>query len=318
MLRRVSHVTRLVSHGLLGVGVGLVFCMQTCTLSAADSSLPRDKAIIAMAEMQTIAQAMDICAIDTTYYVVPEALDDLSFIPSDPAYYFDFINDGGGCNVIPPYQGYFKSTRVNLLTGFNTWKGPYVTFQPDRIQLGTQPYDKGSPLDPWGNPYYLFSPFGLLRGDTATASLELYADQFGGYMLVSLGQDGIMSSDDLWYSFGPGVTGFALTSVRSNGGRRVAGLTASDVVFTLTAGAGITVRGLNLGATQSGARVLLGTLELTSVSRWSDREVDLLLPSGVTGVTTLRIERGSYSTNNLQLNILAAPNSARDDWSLYD
>ena len=277
-----------------------------------------------MSEMQAIAQATDICAFDTTYYVVPEALDDLSYVPSDPAFSFNYINDGGGCFAIVPYQGTFKPTRVNLLAGFNTWKGPYLVFQPGRIQLPTQPYDKGSPLDPWGSPYYLFSPLGLLRGDTGTVTLELYGDRFGGYTLVSLGPDGVMSSDDLWYSFGAGVTSFVLTSLRSaagGGATNVASRSSgawADSVFTFTAGASVTVRGLNLGTTQGSARLLLGELELASVSRWTDREVDFQLPAEVTGATTLRIERGSYSTNSLSLDVLAASTSAAPGWVLYD
>ena len=47
-----------------------------------------------------------------------------------------------------------------------------------------------------------------------TGSIMLYADAFDRYTLVSLGQDGVQSGDDVSYQFGGGVTAFAISSLR--------------------------------------------------------------------------------------------------------
>ena len=287
-------------------------------IACAPAAVPAQQNTAALAEMATIAGALDSCALFTLYYVAPEALDDTSFVNTTSPW--QYIGDLGGPFVIPPSSGRFLASRKNLLTGFNAWTGPYLNYQPGRTQTGSQPYDLGAPLDPWGNPYWFFSPLGLLRGDTGGVTLELYGDQFDRYTLVSLGFDGVMSGDDLFHQFGAPVTAFALSSVRSAGGPAPspAVRTARATGFAGTAGTDIIVRGINLGATQTGAQVFFGARELTDISAWSSREVTLTLPADLAESNDLVIRRGAASTNALQLTVNPPAPTAAGDWPLYN
>ncbi len=229
--------------------------------------------------------------------------------------------------MVPPSEGRFLPTRVNLLTSYHRWRGPYLTFQPGRTQAGIQPYDQGSPLDPWGSPYYLFSPLGLLRGDSGSVTLELYGDFFDRYALVSLGRDGVQSSDDLIYTFGPGVTSFALTSLRGPQVERLgSGLQSLSAAgsqgspptpdFRVPAGSVLTIRGVNLGSVQGTARVMWGDIELTNISNWTSREVTVTLPQSLHGLAQLYFIRDAQQTNPIFLEIVDY--TAATDWSLYE
>ncbi|MGI8908702.1 MAG: IPT/TIG domain-containing protein [Candidatus Sumerlaeaceae bacterium] len=279
----------------------LVVIIASCTAHVSAQSA------ITLSEMQTIAQGLDTCLIDTTYYVSPEALNDTGNSTSTPTY--NYLNDQGGTFVIVPDWGYFKPTRQNLITAFNNWEGPYLNYQPARTQTATTPYDQGSPLDLWGGPYYLFSPLGRLRGDTGTVTLEHYADTFDQYTLVSLGSDGVKSSDDVTYQFGGGITITALSSARS-------ATSASTTTLTAPANSPIVMRGVNLGATQSGAKVMWGVQELTNITSWSSREIALTLPPATQGSAALVMQRGTATTNALSLTIFIPPTAA-NDWQLY-
>jgi hypothetical protein len=275
--------------------------------------------------MAIIANALEACALDTTYYVTPEALNDVADPDANPPY--DYIADGGGTWVVPPAEGRFFPTRVNLLTGYHRWRGPYLTFQPGRTQIGNQPYDQGSPLDPWGTPYYFFSPLGLLRGDVGMVILELYGDSFDRYALVSLGRDGVQSGDDLIYSFGPGVSRFLLTSLRGPQVERLGlGLQSLSAVpsqnnppkpdFRVPVGSAFTIRGVNLGDVQGATRLLWGDIELTNITSWTNREVTVILPPSLRGLAPLHLVRDTQQTNPILLEI--ADYTAATDWSLFE
>lgn len=275
----------------------------------------RADAQIAIVEMQQIAQGLDLCSLDTDRYVSLETLNDTANSSAIPIY--DYINDQGGTFVIRTFEGFFLPSRVNLLTAALPWNGPYMTYQPQRTQTTSTPYDIGSPLDPWGNPYYFFTPFGLVHGDSGTISLDLYADGFDRYTLVSLGPDGVKSADDITYAFGPGVTIFRVSSLRTPSGFLAAASpqVAATTGFTAGTGSTLVVRGLNFGATQSGAKVFWGATELTNVISWSAREVQFQLPPGLSGTAQLTIQRGAQTTNGLNLTIVV-PAAAAEDWQL--
>lgn len=289
-------------RGLLALSIALAFT--------------RANAQIALAEMQQISQGLDMCALDTNYYVGTETLNDTSNSNSNPIY--NYINDQGGTYVIRPQEGAFLALRVNLLTAPLPWNGPYMTYQAGRTQTASTPYDVGCPLDPWGGPYYFFSPLGLLHGDNGTVTLDIYGDQFDQYTLVSLGPDGVKSGDDISFNFGATVTSFWLSSLRTQTGELAASSPQVAAIngFTAVAGNSVIVRGLNLGATQSGAKVFWGGTELTGVTSWSNRQVLVQLPSNVTGSAMVTVQRGASATNGLSLSISAPTASARD-WELY-
>ena len=163
-----------------------VLSILSCLFLATALQAKNETEQITEYEMLMMIQAEEAAEIDTGYIVSLENLDDL---PTDQVTNaFDYINYGGGAEVIDPRTGLFKSTRMDLLMPPNTWQGPYVTYQPGRISL-TSSYDLGTPLDLWGMPYYLFSPMGLVRPGTLSVTQELYGDHFDRYAIVSLGSD---------------------------------------------------------------------------------------------------------------------------------
>jgi hypothetical protein len=272
-------------------------------------------------EMALLASALDTCAIDTNYYVALEALDDGWDPDITPTY--DYIDDQGGSYVIPWWDGRFTANRVALLTAALPWKGPYVTFQPGRTQLGDQPYDKGSPLDPWGTPYYFFSPLGLLRGDTGSVTLELYGDRFDRYTIVSLGPDGVMSNDDLLYQFGPGVTSHLISSLSGPrtvpvsagpNARRATRDTSPD--YTTAADSPLTVRGINLFNASGQSEVWWGSVQFSDLLSTTSREIMVHVPADLEGTDALQVRiPGVGQTNTVRLAISRA--TAAADWALY-
>ena len=62
------------------------FCvtLALCTAGLCGAQPTRNNNVIALAEMQSIANAMDACALDTTYYVAPETLNDTTIATTPP------------------------------------------------------------------------------------------------------------------------------------------------------------------------------------------------------------------------------------------
>lgn len=269
---------------------------------------------VALQEMATLAQQLDVCVLDTTYYVSLENLNDVSGTATNQ---YDSIQDQGGPFVMIPDMGVFLP-RKNLATAVNPWRGPYVAFQQGRTQLGTTPYDQGSPLDPWGQPYYLFNPYGLLRGDTGMITLELYGDQFDRYTIVSLGPDGVKSSDDLAYQFGGGVTGTRLTSLRGGGVVRTSPDQVASPTYSVAAGTSVTLRGTNFGSTQApGRQVVFGSTPVTEVLGWTNREITVAVPQALTGTDNFKVQLGpSQFTNGIQATITGG-NTGVEGWEDY-
>lgn len=269
--------------------------------------------VVAQQEMQTLADGMDLCALDTTYYVSLENLNDLSQTNTTNPY--DSIQNMDGVYTIIPSIGTFSTQRRNLATAFNAWNGPYVTFQQGRTQTDTTPYDQGSPLDPWGNPYYLFNPLGLIRGDQGIITLELYGDQFDRYTIVSLGPDGIVSGDDVIRQFGTALQGVYLTS-----------LSGSDVTLTsppdgsptydVAAGTTLTLRGLNFGPPAENKHVVFGTTVIEEVVSWTTREVTVRVPVVLAGTDGFAIQIGTSNTNSITATITGSHTKV-EDWSEY-
>lgn len=272
-------------------------------------------------EMPLLANALDICALDTTYYVPLEALNDVSDPAAFPSY--DYIDNDDGTYVIKPYEGKFSASRVHLTQAYFPWRGPYLTFQPGRTQLGTEPYDQGTPLDPWGTPYYFFSPLGLLRGDSGSVTLELYGDHFDRYAIVSLGPDRMKSADDLVYSFGAGVSISAISSLQ---GPRVVPLTlgpwtrrnassSESPDYLVTSGSPVTVRGVNLFNEAGQAEVFWGSTRFADVVTTNPREIVVLVPPTLEGTNNLTVVApGKAVTNPVRVQIISTSPAAFWQW----
>lgn len=268
----------------------------------------------AQAEMATLASALDQCAIDTNYYVSLETLNDLGLTSTTPTW--DALNHDGGSWVIPPADGSFKSSRLNLLTAYNSWQGPYLTYQSGTTQTGSTPYDQGSPLDPWGVAYRLYTPLGLVRGDTPAITHEDYSDAFDRYMIVSYGPDGEYGGgDDLSYSFGPGVLS-SMAAARLTGDVQTDPANAARQI--VAQGAEVALNGYNFGETKDDGQVLIGGGPVAEIAAWSDGSIEFTMPSDLTGPATLQVTRAGAESNILSISLTGPAENSVTGWVLFN
>jgi prepilin-type N-terminal cleavage/methylation domain-containing protein len=76
------------------------------------------------------------------------------------------------------------------------WQGPFITFQ----RTTTQSNGDRTPIDPWGNEYYLFTQHYQINYDGSQGSYSITTlDRFA---IVSIGKDNLPNTnDDLIYTF---------------------------------------------------------------------------------------------------------------------
>lgn len=305
MLRGLS--LRLLALGVAGLlGAGDDACAQGADIVAAQSDL---------AVMQT---ALDLVFIDTGFYTSLENLNDTRSDGTAPRPY-DGINNGGGTLVLRLDTGLWNPTRRNLLTGSNQWQGPYIggssfSFGTDGVPAA---YDVGSPIDPWGNPYYLFTPRGLALPATAEVSAtQLYGDAFDRWAVVSLGRDGVVSNDDLLRLFGDGSADSNPTPSAS----RATFTPAPGRARSAASGGGtLEVRGYRLGDSATGRGVLVNGAETsTTISLWSAARIEALLPTVPPPGATVAVRLGpGQTTAPVAIDFLEPP-SAAVGWDAYD
>lgn len=141
----------------------------------------------ARAEAKAIADGMRQAEIDTGWFVTLRALDDY---PGSGT----VITETNGLKQYrigdepPPYAfdtlGNWYYQRIDT----RNWKGPYINYQSvdttgSDVSIGSY----GSPLDPWGRPWKLFTPTQLsnpVPGETD------YSNILDRYAIVSYGRDG--------------------------------------------------------------------------------------------------------------------------------
>lgn len=212
---------------------------------------------IALQEMQTLAQALQTAQADTRFFHSLENLDDLNI--RDPQNFWDDIHEGGDTPVIDPATARFRSDRVDLRSGFWRWGGPYVTFQQNKTDdADFWNYDRGTPLDPYGLPYYLYTPAGFVRPPSGITG-EFYGDAFDRYAIVSHGFDNKFdTNDDLFIFFGGAPTEPTLTGISTT---------------SLKRGETLTARGYNLDA--AGVELRLNGTVASKVVEQNGREVTL-------------------------------------------
>lgn len=269
----------------------------------------------ALQEMQAMVQAQTDCAGDTGYYVALETLNDTTSPGSgDPAH--DDLGNEGGTFAIDPATGRFLAGRVDLSTG--GWDGPYLTYASDSVQTDPDPYDVGSPLDPWGNAYYLFTPLGLARGDMGENSFELLADRFDRFTILSLGSDGARGGgDDLIHAFGDPPNAMVLSSLQGDA------VQTDGTTWFAEGGTDLAVRGYGLGDAQAAARLLFGETEFDAITDWSDTRIGVRLPlrigedGGGEILDELAVERAPDRGSGLTLQILFFRNAVRG-WMLFE
>lgn len=303
------------------VAVCAMLLMPARWMSAQEKPVAElNNAAIANAEMAAMQTALDLFELEYGYYVALETLDDIDVTPTTPQY--DYVFNSPGLRVLRPNKGFFEPTPLLTLPS-PPYAGPYATYQPGTTQVGSIPYDEGSPLDPWNRPYLLYSPLGLVRGDTGGITNEYHGDIFDRWAIVSLGADGLPDTvtgpdDDIIRLFSSGLSASAISVI--------AGPLVTEqhlyyaTQFTAPAGATISIRGYNLGAIQGTSQVYFGSAPLPcTVTLWSNTLITLNLDPTVSGYQNLTVHVGPIVspaiTNALPFHIRG--NAARD-WATFE
>jgi uncharacterized protein (TIGR03437 family) len=124
-----------------------------------------------------------------------------------------------------------------------------------------------------------------------------------------------MSSDDLPWQFGAGVSGLRLTSLRGPG--VVATYAPGKNSWSAPAGVVLSIHGHNLGTAPADGKAFFGGTEVPWTS-WTDQAIQIVLPSRLAGQTdTLTVKKGSATSSALTVNVTASRNAARA-WALYE
>jgi type II secretory pathway pseudopilin PulG len=277
-----------------------LLCFPLCLSVAGEKENRYGEVTATLAELQTLADAMEWVYLDIGYYVSIENLDDL--LTNNPVHDFDNIDQNTGTWVIDLTTGMFYPDKRDLTHPPLLWQGPYVTCQQNRITLDGGGYDRGTLLDYWGTPYYLFSPAGLVRTDQHTITQELYGDYFDLFAIVSLGPDGIKSSDDLYRTFGVPPTRLVMTSISNQ---------------TAYPGDTVSIRGYNFGTPGKLDPVLyLNERPVNTIISWGDRLIEFTVPPDAES-GNLKVVRDSENSNTIFLTVLEIPTSAHK-WTLYE
>jgi prepilin-type N-terminal cleavage/methylation domain-containing protein len=179
-------------------------------------------------EVREIATAEEVCGITHGIYVPIQVLDD---IPNDTsnAPYPDEIQNDVDVYVIDTLTPVYQQIPDQLRLSDNTarmrrigenWQGPFLN--PKRVfesgGAGTTKARRDFPLDPWGQPYRLYSPMGIVgstAGNLTTFDTTSFSDgrlttldrRFDRFTIVSFGPDNDPGDqtdpgDDIYYHFG--------------------------------------------------------------------------------------------------------------------
>lgn len=156
------------------IGILVTIIVPVLTNRAADARIAAAKA-----DLEALANAQSQVAIDTGYIVRLHVLDDSGAVgdnlgSQDPLDVIDSIRDEEFNNAnqpqfifldaktgIPLANGVALYTRVKESPEQFGWRGPYLAVQKKLNPIDsppplTIPWTYGSPIDPWGNPYFLF------------------------------------------------------------------------------------------------------------------------------------------------------------------
>ena len=199
---------------LIIISILSLIAVPTIANRARDARIKR-----AMVELEKFQEAQQRAAIDTGYYYRLHVLNDVP--GGDGLGWGDGADDDDGIQdeqmnneVGNPRLIFINTSTQDLLNGAETepvwtallnretqynWQGPYLTWQEQSRN------EEDFPLDPWGNPYLLFTAEGLVMEPTgqmlvSDAHMAITAGYYQGYALtpsrfdrmtvLSLGPDG--------------------------------------------------------------------------------------------------------------------------------
>lgn len=226
MKRRGASGVTLTELMVVLVVVGL---LATIAVPALIGRSTQAKFAVARAECEALAQGEQMCGLTHGFYVPLQLLDNIpnfsGFSPNRddtisniPAGMFLIQVDRSASDQISTGQYDMTSNVTSVKTMIDEWQGPFVNFQRPYIPLPasgiftptTTSVQYDHPLDPWGNPYRLYSPQGITGSNRGTggsvtpptttdltvssfsnADLTNQDDRFDRYAIVSFGPNGI-------------------------------------------------------------------------------------------------------------------------------
>jgi prepilin-type N-terminal cleavage/methylation domain-containing protein len=226
---------------LLIVGLLATLAVPTVTRRARDA-----RVAAALADAKAIAEAQMTCGLIHGFFVPLQLLDNLPR-NNDPE--SDHIGNESTVFVVnvnqPVLQQLGNQLTVESSDLEDNWQGPFYQAQRVYVDDPNNPFQVQTlrhdfPLDPWGRPYFLYSPLGVVgttAGSVAAAGtlvtetiiranpaswgngqLTNQNDRFDRWAIVSFGPDGVAGDvngsptdlgDDIIYFFGgdAGTTG---------------------------------------------------------------------------------------------------------------
>lgn len=260
---------------------------------------------IAEQEMAALSTALQLAVVDTTYLTTLENLDDGPF--PNPNAPHQFIDDSGGALVVLPARGTVERVALASRPPGLEWQGPYISYQAGRIDGPNSDYDPFTPLDPWGNPYRLYSPLGQVSPLAESITLDGYGDAFDAYTIASDGPDRQQgTADDLLRSVPVGVvTIAAISSVR---------LSPAEAAPGRAAAWSVEIRGYGFGAA-AGAVAVAGQAFEGAVE-WTPTRIRFELDEQPPADTVFEATPPGGAALSFAGWLLDAPDASVRDWQL--
>lgn len=222
--RNMAH--RAVTLTELLVVLVIISLLATIAVPTYIQKIQQARVTVALAETQTIAEALQACAVIHGFVVPLRVLDN---VPNDSSIVADDFLDGNiqSAFVIDAYipvetqassgQLTFSSSDARVQNMVTRWQGPFIEYKRFYNPSGTttnltaltrSEMAQDYPLDPWGRPYVLFARTGIvgsyqpgggpspapttgLSNTVDNGSLNtIEADRFDRWAVLSLGPNG--------------------------------------------------------------------------------------------------------------------------------
>lgn len=230
--------------------LAIVGLLATLAIPVVINRAAQAKFSVAKAEVEALAKGEDMAGLIHGYYVPLQLLDNIPFDNTssrDAIRTDDLRNESAnpflidiGLSVSFQYSGgnqpqLLDTSPLRLVRLETEWSGPFTQWQRAFKSANTYPsptYERRDfPLDPWGNPYRLYSPLGItgsIAGTTSAFPLSFGVidndsfsngqltnsdDRFDRFVVISFGPDGLSDGltpdpndndpeDDIIYYFG--------------------------------------------------------------------------------------------------------------------
>ena len=283
----------------------LPLLLLLAALIPASAQEDKDLKQITRLEIQNIRDAMQFFYLDYNEFTTIENLDDTFSTTINPPH--QRINDEGGALLIRPQIGTVR--KEFLVKPISSAGPPYLTRSSGNQYEGPNGnYDEGTPLDPWLNPYYFYSPLGLVEPKSERVSQRFFGDQFDFYTVVSHGPDGEPGGgDDFYEQIFIQITATTISSAK-----------AEPAPGKFDSPWRIPVRGYNLGdSNNAGVLLINGAEHDATLVQWTESlvvfDVGTLPPEG----SALSLKTGGgLETRSVPLIYIQQPLAA-ENWALY-